>query len=661
MQLPKYILIFLVLCQFSSCSVAQTRLYSSTNKKAIKNYEKALMCFNTINPVSGKGDLKGAEQYLKKAIGKDSTFHEAYSLYSNVALEKGDIENGIYYRKKMMEKNANVPLFEYYVLASLQIEIGDYIGCLKNAKKYKESPLAKKNVTVKINRLIENSVFAIDALKNKSNVELINLGGIINTEMDEYFPSLTTDDSTLIFTRLVNDNRALLGNLQEDIFISHKIGSKWSSSNPLSVNINSAYNEGAPRFSSDGQYIIFVGCEIGDNDYGIGRKGFGSCDLFYSQKIGNEWSSPINFGPPINTRHWETQPSFSSDGKTLYFIRGLRYNRQRRNPNNQDIFFSEITADGWSKPMRLPDNVNTPFQEESVQIHPDGKTLYFSSNGHPGMGGLDIFMSRKQIDGSWSDPINLGCSINSFNDENSILVSSDGRLGFFASNREGGFGNLDIYSFKLDSNVMPLPITFLKGLTYDEETNKPIPAHFQLTALNTGNVISEINANQGDGSFLITLPQQNDLAFHAEYEGYVLVSKNFTIDQLELTDEGYLLDIPMSKIKPGTFVLENIFFEVNKFELQPASIIELEKVYKMLDLNKDIEVEISGHTDSDGNDQDNMVLSENRAQAVVDWLVEKGISSSRLSFKGYGETKPIVDNSSKENKAKNRRTELTIK
>ena len=338
--LLKYILIFLLFCQFSSCTVAQTRLYSSTNKKAIKNYEKALMCFNTINPVSGKGDLKGAEQYLKKAIGKDSSFHEAYSLYSNVALEKGDIENGIYYRKKMMEKNANVPLFEYYVLASLQIKIGDYIGCLKNAKKYKESPLAKKNVLVKINRLIENSVFAIEALKNKSNIEPINLGGSINTEMDEYFPSLTTDDSTLIFTRLINDNRALMGNLQEDIFISQKVGNRWIQSNSLSVNINSAYNEGAPRFSSDGQYIIFVGCEIGNNDYGIGRKGYGSCDLFYSQKIGNEWSSPINFGPPINSRHWETQPSFSSDGKTLYFIRGLRYNRQRRNPNNQDIFFS---------------------------------------------------------------------------------------------------------------------------------------------------------------------------------------------------------------------------------------------------------------------------------------------------------------------------------
>ena len=664
MPLLKYILIFLLFCQFSSCTVAQTRLYSSTNKKAIKNYEKALMCFNTINHASGKGDLKGAEQYLKKAIGKDSSFHEAYSLYSNVALEKGDIENGIYYRKKMMEKNTNVPLVEYYFLAGMQMATGDYRGCLRNARKYSESPLANKNALININRMIENCVFALKALENKSDLEPINLGKGVNSAMPEYFPSVTADDSTLLFTRMINDERAPLGTKQEDIFVSQRVDNEWSDGFSISNNINSSYNEGAPTFSSDGQYIIFVGCETGakgDYEYGYGRKGYGSCDLFYSQKIGDEWSSPVNLGPPINSRHWETQPSFSSDGKTLYFVRGLTYDRQRRNPDDQDIFYSEITPDGWSKPKRLPKNINTPFREESVQIHPDGKTLYFSSNGHPGMGGLDIFMSRKQVDGSWSNPINLGYPLNTYVDENSLLVSSDGELGYFASNREGGYGSLDIYSFKLDSNVMPLPITFLKGLTYDEETNKPIPAHFQLTALNTGNVISEINANQGDGSFLITLPQQNDLAFHAEYEGYVLVSKNFTIDLLELTEEGYLLDIPMSKIKPGTFVLENIFFEVNKFELQPASITELEKVYKMLDLNKDIEVEISGHTDSDGNDQDNMVLSENRAQAVVDWLVEKGISSSRLSFKGYGETKPIVDNSSKENKAKNRRTELTIK
>ena len=151
----------------------------------------------------------------------------------------------------------------------------------------------------------------------------------------------------------------------------------------------------------------------------------------------------------------------------MYFVRGLTYDRQRRSPDNQDIYYSQITESGWTTPIRLPENVNTPFREESVQIHPDGKTLYFSSNGHPGMGGLDIYMTRKKEDGNWSDPVNLGYPLNTYVDENSLLVSSDGKLGYFASNREGGFGSLDIYSFELDSAVMPLPITYLKGLIYD--------------------------------------------------------------------------------------------------------------------------------------------------------------------------------------------------
>ncbi len=647
-----------------SCSVAQTGIYSSSNKKAIKYYEKALTSFNTINPESGRGNLKEAEQFLKKAISKDSSFHEAYSLYSNVSLDKGDIESAIFFRNKMIEKNTHVPIIEHYFLAGMQMAVGDYKECLKNAKKYRDSPFTNEVYLTNIQRMIENCVFALNAIANKGDFNPINLGEGVNTSNPEYFPSLTADDSTLLFTRMIEDSRAPFGTKQEDIFVSNKWNDKWTDGISISNNINSVYNEGAPTFSSDGQYIIFVGCETGakgDYEYGSGRKGYGSCDLFYSQKIGKNWSSPVNLGPPINTKHWETQPSFSSDGKTLYFIRGLTHNRQRRSPDDQDIFYSEITAEGWSKPKRLPENINTPFREESVQIHPDGKTLYFSSNGHPGMGGLDIFMTRKKEDGSWIDPVNLGYPLNTYVDENSLLVSSDGKLGYFASNREGGFGSLDIYSFELDTSVMPLPITYLKGLTYDDETGNPIPAHFQLTALKTNRVISEVDANQGDGSFLITIPQENDLAFHAEYEGYMLVSKNFTIDQLEFTDEGYLLNIPMSKIKPGTFVLENIFFEVNRYELQPTSIVELDKVYKMLILNQEIQIEISGHTDSDGNDEDNMELSENRAKSVVDWLVDKGISSSRLSFKGFGETKPIVENSSKENKAKNRRTELTIK
>jgi hypothetical protein len=283
-----------------------------------------------------------------------------------------------------------------------------------------------KRFMIKINRMIQNSLFALNAIKNPVNFKPINLGPSINSELPEYFPSITADDSTFLFTRRVNDISVSMGR-QEDIFVSKRDeNNDWSNSTLISDVINSDFNEGAPTFSSDGQYIIFVGCETGakgDYEYGNGRKGYGSCDLFYSQNNGQKWSNPVNLGPPINSKHWETQPSFSSDGKTLYFVRGMTYNRERRNPNNQDIYFSTILDDGtWSKPKKISSKINTPYREESVQIHPDGKTLYFASNGHPGMGGLDIYMSRMQEDESWSNPVNLGYPLNSFMDENSILI-----------------------------------------------------------------------------------------------------------------------------------------------------------------------------------------------------------------------------------------------
>ena len=656
------LLIFLTTFQYVS---AQSAFYTTSSKKAIKLYEKALTCFNTIDPISGKGNLICAEELLEKVFTKDSLFGEAYSLAAKICIERGEINKAIEFKQKMMRVSPVVSLIEYYFLAGMQMGIGDYKNCLKNATHYKSSPMADSRFLVNIDRMINNCVFALNAIENPVDFIPFNLGEGINSAMPEYFPSITADDSTLLFTRRINDRRAPFGGKQEEIFVSKKQFEIWGNSELISNKINTEFNEGAPTFSTDGQYIIFVGCETGakgDYEYGNNRKGFGSCDLFYSQNIGGDWSKPINLGRPINTKHWETQPSFSSDGKSLYFVRGLTYDRQRRNPDDQDIYVTKITENGtWSMPERLPSNINTPHREESVQIHPDGQTLYFASNGHSGMGGLDIYMSRKCDDGKWGDPQNLGYPLNSYMDENSILISSNGDLGYFSSNRDGGYGSLDLYGFKLDKKHKPIPVTFIKGKVYDADDLTPLPALFQLTNLSSGNILSELTANSGNGEFLITLPSKNDLAFHAEYVGYNLVSKNFSVDQLKVTKEGYVLDIPMNKIQPGTFVLENIFFEVNKWDLKSNSIIELDKVFKMLTLNKEINIEISGHTDNIGDSQSNILLSENRAKAVVNWLVEKGVDSSRMSFKGFGETQPIVDNSSNENRAKNRRTELTIK
>ena len=658
-RLILFVISFFLLNSFSS----QSALYSSYNKKAIKLYEKAIECYQDISPFSGRGNLKGAEEYLLKSLAKDSTFSEAYILLSQVKVKMGDINSAIFYKEKMMTVNPIIPLVEYFYLAGMHMAIGSYEKCLKNAVRYKNSPLADQRYIGRIDKMIENCEFAIEAIKNPVDFNPINLGSSINSELPEYFPSITADDSTFLFTRRVNDLSAP-GGRQEEIFVSKKTPKNhWSNSSLVSNAINSKYNEGAPTFSPDGQYIIFVGCETGakgDYEYGDDRKGYGSCDLFYSQNNGTNWSKPVNLGSKINSKHWETQPSFSSDGKTLYFIRGMTYDRQRRNPDNQDIYVTTITEDGqWSKPEKLPPNINSPHREESVQIHPDGKTLYFSSNGHPGMGGMDLYMSRKLDDNTWSDPINLGYPLNTYKNDISILISPKGDKGYFSSDREGGYGDLDLYSFNVDKKFKPLPITFIKGKIIDAESKLPLFAFFQLTDLKKGNIISQMQSKLENGEFLITVPKNIDFALHAEKEGYMFYSRNIYRDNLSLSKDGFLI-IELEKVKPGTFILENIFFEKSKSSLKKSSLVELNKVLKLMQINPDLKIQISGHTDSDGDDDFNLELSINRAKSVVNWLIENNIDQNRLSFKGYGETRPIEENNSIANKAKNRRTELTI-
>lgn len=658
-RLILFVISFFLLNSYSS----QSALYSSYNKKAIKLYEKAIECYQDISPLNGRGNLKGAEEYLLKSLAKDSTFSEAYILLSQVKVKMGDINSAIFYKEKMMTLNPIIPLVEYFYLAGMHMAIGSYEKCLKNAVRYKNSPLADQRYIGRIDKMIENCEFAIEAIKNPVDFDPINLGSSINSELPEYFPSITADDSTFLFTRRVNDLSAP-GGRQEEIFVSKKTpNNNWSNSSLVSNAINSKYNEGAPTFSPDGQYIIFVGCETGakgDYEYGDDRKGYGSCDLFYSQNNGTNWSKPVNLGSNINSKHWETQPSFSSDGKTLYFIRGMTYDRQRRNPDNQDIYVTTITEDGqWSKPEKLPPNINSPHREESVQIHPDGKTLYFSSNGHPGMGGMDLYMSRKLDDNTWSDPINLGYPLNTYKNDISILISPKGDKGYLSSDREGGYGDLDLYSFNVDKKFKPLPITFIKGKIIDAESKLPLFAFFQLTDLKKGNIISQMQSKLGNGEFLITVPKNIDFALHAEKEGYMFYSRNIYRDNLSLSKDGFLI-IELEKVKPGTFILENIFFEKSKSSLKKSSLVELNKVLKLMQINPDLKIQISGHTDSDGDDDFNLELSINRAKSVVNWLIENNIDQNRLSFKGYGETRPIEENNSISKKAKNRRTELTI-
>jgi outer membrane protein OmpA-like peptidoglycan-associated protein len=300
--------------------------------------------------------------------------------------------------------------------------------------------------------------------------------------------------------------------------------------------------------------------------------------------------------------------------------------------------------------------------EESVFIHPDNMTLYFSSAGHPGMGGLDIYMSKRQPDGEWGKAINLGYPINTFNDENSLLVNPGGKIAYFASNRNGGFGDLDIYQFDLPEDIRPEKITYVKGKIYNSKTKETLEANFELVDLETQQSVTK-SYSQKNGEFFVTLTANKNYLVNVNKDGFLFYSDNFSLKGKE-TDfsKPFLLDIPLDPIDTGSVVeLKNVFFDVGKADLKPESKAELDKLGAFLIKNPSLKIELGGHTDTDGIRKSNIILSENRAKAVYDYLVTTTkIDVARLKYRGYADLKPKVKNDTPENKAKNRRTEFKV-
>ena len=312
--------------------------------------------------------------------------------------------------------------------------------------------------------------------KNKKDLNPINLGPGVNTQYPEYLPTITVDQKTLLFTRRIPDASVRAG-AQEDFYES-KLSEEsniWMTAVALPSNINTSVNEGAPSYAPDGRTIIFVGCTDESGQYGGDRLGYGSCDLFVTKKTGKKWSNPVNLPGNVNSKHWETQPSLSADGKTLYFIRGIVvYNRMGQGSRQGDIYVSYLSENGkWSTATKLPMNVNTKMDESSVQIHPDGKTLFFASNGHIGLGSHDLYKTVRREDGSWTTPENLGYPINTFHRESSLLVSADGEVAFFGSDRPGGFGGSDIYYVDINNGAFGKPKNL--GSTINTNKNEKFP------------------------------------------------------------------------------------------------------------------------------------------------------------------------------------------
>lgn len=626
----KKLFLLIFLCYANS---SFTQNIGSKHKGAQKAYDEAgkLISYKFYN--------KAIDQ-LKQAVSLDNKFTAAYQQLGDIYRKTKNYWESKTYYQKVLNLEPEFHSLTYFGLAESELNTGEYENALKHLKKYSTYPNLSDANKKLASKLIADAEFSISALKSPVSFKSENLGESINTRAMEYLPAVTADEETLIYTRMSNKN--------EDFFKSIKNNGRWSKSEFLSSAINTRDNEGAQCISPDGMYLFFTGCNRPD--------GMGSCDIYISRREGKEWSKPFNIGAPVNSRGWESQPSLSADGRTLYFV-----STRSGGIGGYDIWKSELKAEGeWSVPVNLGPIINSPYDEQSPFIHPDDQTLYFSSNGWPGLGNKDIFMSRKNENGTWQTPVNLGYPINTFGEESSLIISSNGRTAFSAADRKGGYGGLDIYSFELPEKLRPKMVTYVKGLVFDKESNEPLDGKIQIINLANGKPVYDDLADYETGEFLATMTIGNMYALNVSKEGYLFYSENFSLKSVK-TNTPYLIKAPLQKIAAGKMVaLKNIFFETNKFDLLPESKTELRQLISFLQQNPKVTIEISGHTDNIGDDLLNTVLSENRARVVYNYLISNKIISSRLTYKGYGKGQPVADNNSEEGRQTNRRTEFKI-
>ncbi|MBC8046318.1 MAG: PD40 domain-containing protein, partial [Fimbriimonadaceae bacterium] len=541
----------------------------------------------------------------------------------------------------------------YKKLAEAEQRLMLYEGAGEHIKIFLEHPKITGVTRRNAEQFLTSIEFAINAVNNPVEFNPVNLGKEVNSEYSEYFPSIAADNSLMVFTRKIpqeGEANFSIGEtpLQEDFYLTTNNNDVWSVAQNVGKPVNTRLNEGAQNISADGRYLFYTLCQS--------PNGFGRCDLYYAIKFGDIWSYPENCGKNINGGDWESQPSISADGKYLYFC-----STRPGGLGGHDIWYAEINENGtWNKALNAGAPINTPYDEQSPFMHPDGRTIYFSSNGHPNMGGSDLFYAKKGIDDKWQQPVNLGYPINTSTNEITLTVSTDGTTAYYASDREEGFGGLDIYKFDLPEKLRPEPVTYVKATVRDERTKAYLKSNIQLIDLETGNILLTATSDSKSGEFLVVLPVGKKYALYVNKEGYLFHSENFSLENV-IPDKPYLIDIYLQPVEVGEIItLRNIFFETASAALLPESKTELLKVNELLTKNPEIKIKLNGHTDNVGSDNDNLQLSIDRALSVKTFLIEQGIDATRIVHAGYGETKPLTTNDTEEGRAQNRRTEMEI-
>ena len=582
---------------------------------ALQNTNQAAVFFELKAEILWRsGDFFNAETQALKAIELcTDNFPKAYYFLGEIAYKRKDYVNADIYLKK-----------------AINLQIGDPY--------YSDAIMLYENAKI-LAQIINNPV--------KFNPQIVKG---ISTQDDEYLPIISPDQELSFFTRR-SDKMSLQDitttTIEEFVF-SKKINGDFEVGQALTYPFNLESNEGGASITIDNKILYYTKC-IRDN------KGYNNCDIYYVNRENGAWSNVQEFPKNISKiDSWESQPTVSSDGKTIIFSsdRSGGYGKM-------DLYEISKVNDTWTSPKNLGSTINSNENEKSPYLHTDGKTLFFASTNFPSLGGFDIFYSRKDSLGNWQKPINIGYPINTVADEISLFVSTDGNQAYFASNNLNGIGGWDIYSFGLYEGAKPERVLFLKGDLLDE--NKQIIEDVELEIKNlTTQEITTIKVDAGTYVSSLTLAKDDDVLITIKKEGFAFNSTYISTEDTSFNSPS-ALNFEMQSLEQGkSFSIENIYFDNNSYELKRATNEILIEFAKYLEVNNTLIIEINGFTDNVGNQADNQLLSENRAKAVRDLILLQGISEKRVFYNGFGESSPITSNDTEKGRGQNRRTEFKI-
>ncbi len=632
-----FVIAFSFLLSSAFCQVN----YSTKNKKAIQYYEDAGVYIHQRNYTKAINTL-----YL--ALQKDQDFIEAHNkLAFCFELLKDKEKQQIHLEEVVrLDTNGEYPNSKY-LLANVYYHQGEYLQAKNLLTNYLKGDKVDERIRKESQQLLINIDFAIEHIKTPVDFNPRQMPAEVNALPLQYFPVLTADQQTIFFT----GRRGATFYDDEDLYVCQKgEDGRWSLPIPISQNINSQFNEGTCTISADGQILIFTTCE--------GRKSYGGCDLYITYRLGDEWTPPINLGPAINSRSWESQPSLSADGRKLYFVSDRAGGSGKR-----DIWVSEKDINGdWLEARNLGPTINTAGDEVSPYIHVNGISLFFASNNLPGFGGYDIYKSEMTSSG-WSEPENIGFPINDHNDQVSLFLSVDGTNAYYSfEQKQNGRPNRSLlYTFEYpESQRISRKSNYITGKVFDIQNNQPLQASIELIDLRSDEVVSVFTSNKQSGEYFSILTEGSEYALYVEKEGYLFESRTFKFDN-GIEQEPISEDFYLKPIKAGEQTqLNNIYFDTDSYLLREESSTEIKKISSFLADNPNVRIEISGHTDDVGSDAYNMELSEKRAKAVYVALVDNGIDKDRLIYRGYGKTRPLVKNQNEASRQRNRRIEFSI-